>query len=453
MRRFYMFKRTSNGLFYVQFCDPETGRRLSPRSLGTRDREEALLRVGEWSQSGIPSPANARRTIAQVATVEAALRAVRDAPLTADDALRLVRELRARGLVDLEARSAGGPASEPFGAWLVAFWDYDTSKYVAERLAHGQRATKRHCQDMQGRARETAEILGRELRLGDVKRAHLTELGLKLKAEGRAPATVNKTMSATTTALRWAAVNELIPTDPTRGLRGFSGAARKRGILEPGEVKALFSTPWADERARVACLVAATTGARLGEILALQRQDIGEDRLFVRHSYSIKDGLKSTKSGESREVPVLPAVRSALLALEGASPHPDSPERFVFAGRKPARPLDANRILLGMRKALVAMNGGTWGSDDPGQVAECKRILIEYMVRGVDFHSWRHLYAKTMSERLDARTVQIATGHKTGAMFEHYADHVLEDDLARLGIAAGEAFTNLIEREPAQRDD
>jgi integrase len=182
-----------------------------------------------------------------------------------------------------------------------------------------------------------------------------------------------------------------------------------------------------------------TTGARLGEILALRREDIGEDRLFIRHSYSIRDGLKTTKNGEAREVPLLPAVRLALFSLEATSKHPAGPERFVFAGRAPESPLDANRILLGMRKALVSMNGKKWEDEE-----DRAKVLAEYNARGVDFHSWRHWYAKTMSERLDAKAVQRATGHKTAAMLEHYADHVAEGDLARLGVATGEAFSELI---------
>ena len=298
----------------------------------------------------MPEPGGERRSIAEAASIDDVLHAIRDAPLTASDALRITAVLRTRGLIVFDARAKSGPSAEPFGAWLRVFWKYD-SPYIRERLAHGQRATKRHCQDMEGRAREIEDRLPAGLALGDVKRSHLVELGLRLKAEGRAPATVNKTMSAATTALRWAAANEIITNDPTRGLRGFSGQGKRRGILEPGEVKALFSTAWTDERARVACLVAMTTGARLGEVLALRREDIGEDRLFIRHSYSIRDGLKSTKSGEAREVPLLPAVRVALLALEAKSPHPAGPERFVFAGQAPERPLDANRILLGIRKA------------------------------------------------------------------------------------------------------
>lgn len=351
MRRFYLFKRYT-GIFYAEILGPQ-GERIASRSTGKRDRDSALLVADEWARNGLPEPGGERRSLAEAASIEGVLRAIRDTPLAASDALRIVTALRARGLIDFDARAKSGSSAEPFGAWLHAFWKYD-SPYISERLAHGQRATRRHCQDMEGRAREIEDRLPAGLALGEVKRFHLVELGLRLKAERRAPATVNKTMSAATTALRWAAANEIIPSDPTRGLRGFSGQAKRRGILEPAEVKALFSTTWADERARVACLIAMTTGARLGEVLALRRDDIGEDRLFIRHSYSICDGLKSTKSGEAREVPLLPAVRSALLALESKNPHPAGPERFVFAGQAPGRPLDANRILLGMRKAMVS---------------------------------------------------------------------------------------------------
>lgn len=460
MQGFFVYERP-NGFFYCELFDQVTGSRIASRSTRTRDRDQAVIIANDWVRNGLPGQQGRRRRVDESLQVVDIFRAIRTVPLTEAEALRIVGELRARGLVTIEAHGNTGPASKPFGAWLCAFWKWE-GDYIKERLAHGQRATKRHCQDMEGRAREIAALLPPGITLGEVRRSHLVELGLALKAKDLAPATVNKTMSAATTALRWAAANEIIANDPTRGLRGFSGQRRHRGILEPSEVKALFSATWEDERARVACLVAATTGARLGEVLAVQLRDIGENRIHVRHSYSIKDGLKCTKTGEAREVPLLPAVRSSLLALdarnlaaleakraripEAKRPPLPGPERFIFAGVKPSRPIDANRILLGFRKALVSMNGGTWGSDKkPEEKAAREKILTEYSARGIDFHSWRHWYAKTMRDRLDVKAVQRATGHKTTAMLEHYADHVAEEDLARLGVAAGEAFGGLIE--------
>ncbi|HUX42729.1 MAG TPA: tyrosine-type recombinase/integrase [Rectinemataceae bacterium] len=437
MRRFSYFKRSNSGIYFVQFKDPATGARMSPRSLGTRDKDEALLKISDWLHNGIP--VRGEKAVAQplpaAAAVEAAFRAFQAAPFTKSDALRIVELLRKRELIAIDAREVNSGDKLLFGAWLQDFWKYESSQYIRERLAHGQRITKRHCQDMLGRAREISRYLGDELTLGQVRRSHLVSLGLKLREKGLAPATVNKTMSAVTTALRWASANELLAVDPSRGLRGFSGTTRKRGILEPKEVKALFSTIWRDQRARVACLVAATTGARLGEILALRHEDIGDKLLFIRHSYSIRDGLKSTKNGEERKAPLLPAVRKALFDLESKSRHVAGPERFVFAGRDPDKPVDGNRILSGLRRALVSMNGKEWDDEK-----ERTSILTTYRARGIDFHSWRHYYAKHMADKLEARAVQRVTGHKTGAMLEHYADHEEETDLQRVADVAQAVF-------------
>ena len=98
-----------------------------------------------------------------------------------------------------------------------------------------------------------------------------------------------------------------------------------------------------------------------------------------------------------------------------------------------------------MRKALVSMNGVKWGGDKkPDEKAARAKILAEYSARGIDFHSWRHWFAKNMADHVDMQTLQEATGHKTAAMLEHYADHELEGDLARLGVAAGEAFKGIL---------
>jgi site-specific recombinase XerD len=129
----------------------------------------------------------------------------------------------------------------PFCEWLRGFWDFN-SPYIAERLAHGQRATRRRCNDMHGRVNAIEKAIEIKLALGDIRRHHLVDLGLKLRESGLAPSSVNKTMTATTAALRWAAANEIIPADPTKGLRGFAGEPRRRGILEPAEVKALFAS-------------------------------------------------------------------------------------------------------------------------------------------------------------------------------------------------------------------
>jgi integrase len=64
-----------------------------------------------------------------------------------------------------------------------------------------------------------------------------------------------------------------------------------------------------------------TTGLRIGEILALKVENVGEEYLTIEKSFSAIDGLKSTKTEEDRVVPVIPAIRDAMLNFVRFNPH------------------------------------------------------------------------------------------------------------------------------------
>jgi hypothetical protein len=55
--------------------------------------------------------------------------------------------LKDRQLIENAAISAG-PDAEGFTTFLARFSDYETSLYVRERLAHGQRISRLHCYDV-----------------------------------------------------------------------------------------------------------------------------------------------------------------------------------------------------------------------------------------------------------------------------------------------------------------
>jgi len=439
MCRFSVYLRKSTGIYYAEFVDETTGSRIAYRSTGQRKHNDALSVAARWAATGLPERSSATRTPSDLIAARILIHDLMKTPLSAEDASRIVSGLQKRGLLAPEFGTRRKSLGEPFCAWLRNFWTFESSLYVAERLAHGQRVTRRHCQDMTSRVNSIERILGKTITLAEVRRSDLNNLGLKFKERGLAASSINKTLSAAITALRWAVANELIASDPTRGLRGFSGTKRKRGILTQEEVAKLREIDWPDKRAQIACMVAMTTGMRLGEILAIQRRDIGEELLTIRHSYSISDGLKVPKNGESRVAFLLPEVRSALLALEKTSQHPEAIHRFVFAGRYADRPLDANRILRGFRQALVATQGVSWENKDSRSA-----VLNSYLDRGIDFHSWRHFYAKHIADLVEPRTGQLGTGHKSRAMFEEYASHATAEDMKRLADAAQIAFGSLI---------
>ena len=146
--RFSLYRRGS--VWYVQFYNPHTRKYLSGRSTGESNRNAALLTVAEWLRDGLPEPARGSRRLRELLDLDLALSIIRRAPLTPDDAERLVRILEDRQLIEDTVIKAG-PGSEPFTGFLERFWDYEQSPYVRERLAHGQRISRRHCYDARNR--------------------------------------------------------------------------------------------------------------------------------------------------------------------------------------------------------------------------------------------------------------------------------------------------------------
>ena len=91
MRRFYLHTRYA-GIFYVELVDPATGQKLSARSTGTKNRDEAMLMIAKWLETGIPTGRIRKpRTLEAAIGIENILRAIRKTDLTSDDALRIVQ--------------------------------------------------------------------------------------------------------------------------------------------------------------------------------------------------------------------------------------------------------------------------------------------------------------------------------------------------------------------------
>lgn len=436
MRRFYLHRR--NGIYYAQLVDPATGRAVTARSTGTRNRDDALLVVADWLKNGVPAGRLRRlRPVSATFTVAEILDGVRSSELTDEDVGKLVALLIQRRLL-VSAVLPDDPGAEPLSKFLRRFWSHD-GPYASEKRAHGQRLGHTHI----GQSRERAEKYWipyfSDKPLGEITRStlkafalHLSDPELHLAAN-----TKNRIMVVGTTALKWAHNNDLISTDPTSGITTFSGAPRKRGVLEPEEAAALFQLAWPDVRVKIGNLLAATTGLRLGEILALKAANIEDTYVAVRQSYSEREGLKSTKTGTERRVPLLPSVRDAL--LEVAETNPFGPDGFIFWGEKPTVPMNARAFVNGLREMLVRLTTGHDGDDE-----DRERARLEWEKRNVIFHSWRHFYAARMADRLDARKVMRATGHRTARVFDVYADHQLEIELTEVGNVAGEVFGRIV---------
>jgi integrase len=283
----------------------------------------------------------------------------------------------------------------------------------------------------------------KDRRLAETRKADMRDFCIWLDKERNLQSrTTHNVLAAGSVPLRWAFENDYIPINPAHGVLKFGGKSQKRGVLTEDEVRQLFSSPWPHERAYVGNMLSMCTGLRSGEILAIQVRDIEEDRLRVRHSWHFKDRLKSTKTGEERTVPLLPELRTALLELARKNPHGIGPSAFVFWSPVSADwPMKRDELLTELKAALLRIRLTEEDHKDSQKVGEAAEYWRD---RRICFHSWRHYYAARMADRLEARKVMSATGHKNGAVFEAYADHAAEKTLSEVRIVGREVFGKLL---------
>ena len=423
-REYYLHKR-QNGIYYVEFIDKTSGKKLSARSTGETDGVKARVKAELWKIQGIPTGRLGKpRPVEEAAGIEAVIRAIRKAELNSDDALRVVSTLKGMGLIDVAAVKNTGRGAVPFVDFLESFWNYDKSEYIRDKLAHGHRFSRRHARDCQKRLNAELRPFFGDKKLNCVTTDDLKRLSARLAERGLATSTINQTLLVCCTPLKWAFSEKILPSNPVVGLTRFSITNRERGVLTEAEAASVFTVDWRDKRAFVASLVAATTGARQGECLALRRSDIGADTLNIAHSFSALDGLKHPKNGHRRTVPLLPEVRTALLDLLRDNPH-DVDDPFVFFSSLPEKPVDPKVVLEGLKDALA-------------------KIGVDQRSRNITFHSWRHFFCSKITQLIDGEKVAKVSGHLSENVFKKYASHIETKNIRDVGNAAAEAFGSVL---------
>jgi len=288
------------------------------------------------------------------------------------------------------------------------FWDYNHSQFVLQQLKSGHTIGKSYCKKMQYIThRYVYPIIGStELSNITIKIVDDFLLGLSDK---RTPATISDVRKSICAPLRFAYRQGLLQQDIAAGIIKFAVSSKPRGILTPKEVKALFKLKWRNQKVYTANLLASKTGMRIGEILALTKNDVKKDCILVSKSYSLIDGLKGTKTGRDRIVPISSNMRKKLLKL--------STEKsiYLFAGKTADKPLNKKTIANGLYAAL-------------------SKIGIEYAERkrrNIVLHSWRHYVATHLAQHTDIHTAMMILGHSALSTFAGYSSHETVESMHR----------------------
>jgi integrase len=138
----------------------------------------------------------------------------------------------------------------------------------------------------------------------------------------------------------------------------------------------------------------------MGEIQALRLCDIQPDQIIVSHSWDRKYGLKGTKTGEVRTVPIPLLLYNTIMRVA------DSSREYIFSIRDMA-PMNNSTIKYGLYKALDGIS-----------IGDEKR-----KARNITFHSWRHYFnTKLRVSGVPDVVVQSVIGHKNMAMTANYTN-------------------------------
>jgi integrase len=306
--------------------------------------------------------------------------------------------------------------------YCAGFWNWDTSEYIRGKIERGQRIGRSHVQNSFYRIIEYVKPRTLNVYLSEITAQKLDALQLRLRKElpKMSGKSINMIMMAINTPLREAYRLRQIQHNPAHSFRSLANNSKKTGILTAGEIIKLFDIPWETEAQKMATATAAATGARLGEVMALAVDDLDVDFqglpvLWIRKSFSFIEGMKETKTGNIRVVPISAALRDGLLRLAGENPHGDG---LIFWGLEPGKPLTSRIIEWGFYRQL-------------------KKIGItekERRARNIKFHSLRHGFNSTLRGAVPDGTLRLATGHKTAQMTDHY-DHLTDTRLSDIRAA------------------
>ncbi|MCF7953879.1 MAG: site-specific integrase [Spirochaetales bacterium] len=288
-----------------------------------------------------------------------------------------------------------------FKEFAQGFFDYDGT-YVQSQLFRGRSFGRRHAENQNAIINNYLIDEFGDLKLTRIHSDHIEEFAQGLSALGKSSSTINKILLALRTILQYAQKKKYIQQVPLIDM--LPNKQKDRGILTIEEVKSFFSQEWNDPRYYAINLIAATTGMRMGEIRALKRKVVHNDYLEISVSWEKGYGLKGTKTGRSRNVPIPEKTYSAIQEVMALSPYRE-PDDLVFFGRKRAAPLDHRAIERSFHAALKNI-----GITD--EIRKERRIC---------FHSWRHFFnSMLINSRIPIIKVQTLTGHSTNRMTEQY---------------------------------
>ena len=296
-----------------------------------------------------------------------------------------------------------------FGEYSDGWWIWEKCIYIKTTLATGGNISRDYADIARGYLRKHIIPTFNKMKLTEIQARHIEEWRMKLLEDrGLSAKTVNNVYAVLRKMLNEAERLDYIQANPTRKIKPLHEKSTEKSFLTIPEIKKLFNEDlWDNNTYFIVNILAAFTGIRLGEAVALHSEQVYENYISIIYSYSRKYGLKETKTKDKRHIPIPSMTSDYLQELKKSIPR-----GFIFSSNGGVTPVYYRSVTDGLYKALAKI-----GISDE-----------ERRRRNITFHSWRHFFNSFLRSRgIADNKIQKLTGHKTQEMTEHYTHFQPED--------------------------
>lgn len=286
------------------------------------------------------------------------------------------------------------------------FWIWETCPHVDRLRSEGKSITRNHAEIQRLVMKKHLfpdSIV--DTPITEITRDSILQFRSRLIQKHGYSRTVQKVISLLKTILNEAYFREHIDRDPTIGIGKIKYEPREVGTFTEKELKSLFKEVpgvWKDRKDYTAFLLAAATGMRRGEILALQWRDVHFEEGFIEvvRAWKGRTEIDLPKWNKKRIVPIPQYTIDALSRLHEESIR-IAPDDLILCYD------DGSRL------------GGTWWKKRFTRGVEAAEI--DYKGRNLSPHSFRHTLNTLLRSRgLSDVNLQAAFGWTGEKMQENY---------------------------------
>ena len=224
---------------------------------------------------------------------------------------------------------------------------------------------------------------------------------------------VNNVRLALNVPLTWLVELDRLAVNPLTAVHRVKEIKISRIPFEKAELEKMYTASWPDQRAKIAAMLAATTGARLGELQGLRwisvHLDDGYINILEQYQPNCDRRLCPPKCGSVREnVPLPDALVFALKKYRNNSPRPANP--FVLYGTNNFVPITRCVLNTALVKGIEASG-------------------VELL--GRSFHCFRHSYVSQLRSQVGLEITSHSVGHTDSATTKRY-DHQTDEELIQI---------------------